>query len=192
MRAMTDINTWQSRIVGHGDADPGELMANPANWRVHPKRQQDALESLLDQVGWVRHVIVNRTTGHLVDGHLRVRLAQSRQEPSIPVVYVELNEIEERLVLASLDPIAALAATDSSALMALMASIEVNSPEQDSGVTTIVRDLAGTQQQSTMTQPTQDQIDARQDEMAHAFEDRHLQSYEATCPSCNHEFAFAR
>jgi hypothetical protein len=189
---MTDTSPlWRSRIVGHGTADPNELMTNPANWRVHPKRQQQALESLLDQVGWVRNVIVNQATGHLVDGHLRVRLAQTRSEASVPVVYVDLAEDEERLVLASLDPIAALAATDSAALMALMGSIEVSSPDQTE-VTTLVKDLAGTSAPSTSPSPTQDQIDARSDELDHAFEDRHLRSYDATCPACGSEFAFAR
>jgi hypothetical protein len=95
---------WRSRIVGSGTEAPDRLLANPANFRVHPKAQQDALAGVLDQVGWVQNVLVNQRTGHLVDGHLRVALAISRNEPSIPVVYVDLSPDEERLVLASLDP----------------------------------------------------------------------------------------
>ncbi len=63
-------------------------------------------------VGWVAGVLVNTTTGHVVDGHLRVELAISRNEPTVPVTYVELGEEEERVVLASLDPIGALARPD--------------------------------------------------------------------------------
>lgn len=115
---------WQSRIVGHGEEDPSQLLANPANWRIHPKAQQDALAGLLDQVGWVQDVIVNQRTDHVVDGHLRVSLAISRQEPTVPVVYVDLSEDEERLVLASIDPLAAMAVMDKDALGELLASVE--------------------------------------------------------------------
>jgi hypothetical protein len=33
------------------------------------------MRDVLDRVGWVQSVIVNRKTGRLVDGHLRVQLA---------------------------------------------------------------------------------------------------------------------
>jgi hypothetical protein len=31
---------WRSRIVGHGDAAPADLVPNPRNWRTHPSDQQ--------------------------------------------------------------------------------------------------------------------------------------------------------
>ena len=123
-RATAPSAAWRNRIVGHGDEPPELLLANPANWRVHPKEQQQALAGALSEVGWVAQVLVNRTTGHVVDGHLRVELAISRGEPSVPVVYVELSEAEERLVLASLDPLAAMASAEKDALAALLAEIE--------------------------------------------------------------------
>lgn len=94
--AAAPTAAWRNRIVGHGEEAPGQLLANPANWRLHPKEQQLALAGALSEVGWVAQVLVNRTTGHVVDGHLRVELAISRHEPSVPVVYVELSEDEER------------------------------------------------------------------------------------------------
>ena len=116
---------WRSRIVEHGEASPDELTANPRNWRVHPKAQQDALAAVLDQVGWVQDVIVNKRTGLLVDGHARLDLARKRGETSVPVVYVDLDEDEERLIIASLDPLSAMATTDAAALRALLADITV-------------------------------------------------------------------
>ena len=68
---------WRNRIVGQGEEAPDQLLANPRNWRIHPKAQQDALVSVLDQVGWVQEIIVNQRTGYVVDGHLRVSLAIS-------------------------------------------------------------------------------------------------------------------
>lgn len=110
----------RSRIVGEGEVAPDQLLANPLNWRRHPKGQLDALEGMLDTVGWVQRVIVNRTTGHMVDGHARVELALRRSERTVPVLYVELSEAEERLVLASLDPLGALATTDADMLAELL------------------------------------------------------------------------
>ncbi len=115
---------WRNRIVGHGDEPPEQLLANPANWRLHPKEQQQALAGALSEVGWVGQVLVNRATGHVVDGHLRVELAISRGEPTVPVLFVELTEAEEQLILATLDPLAAMATAEKDALAALLAEIE--------------------------------------------------------------------
>jgi DNA modification methylase len=116
---------------------PDQLLANPANWRRHPCEQQRALGAALGEIGWVQHVIVNTTTGHVVDGHLRVELAMSRDEPTVPVTYVELSEDEERLVLATLDPLAAMATAEKDQLAQLLASLQ---PEDDV-LASLLRDL---------------------------------------------------
>lgn len=114
---------WVNRIVGQGEEDPEQLAANPRNWRVHPKVQQEALTGVLDKVGWVDSVIVNRQTGFVVDGHLRVSLALRRHEKTIPVQYIDVTEEEEMLVLATLDPLAALAVSDTDKLGELLGSL---------------------------------------------------------------------
>src|SRR6266705_1108793 len=103
---------WRNRIVGHGEEDPEQLLANPRNWRIHPKAQQDALAGVLAQVGWVQDVIVNQRSGFVVDGHARVAIAISAGE-RVPVVYVDLSDEEEALILATIDPLSAMAVTDS-------------------------------------------------------------------------------
>ena len=103
---------WRNRIVEYGQEDPEDLLANPRNWRIHPKMQQDALSGVLDEIGWIDDVIVNKRTGFVVDGHLRVSLAISKGDGKVPVKYVDLSEEEEMVILATLDPIAAMAATD--------------------------------------------------------------------------------
>ena len=117
---------FRNRIVGSGLEAPDQLLANPKNWRVHPKEQQDALEGILHVVGWVQQVIVNRTTGFVVDGHLRVALALKRGETEIPVLYVELTAAEEALILATIDPIAAMAVTDEKLLAELVDEIRTD------------------------------------------------------------------
>ena len=124
---MVTSTRWRSRIVGHGEEAPDQLIANPRNWRIHTQGQQDALAALLDQVGWVQDVVVNRRTGYVVDGHLRVVLAISRAEATVPVVFVDLSPEEEALVLAALDPLSAMAVADEDALRALLADVSVHS-----------------------------------------------------------------
>jgi hypothetical protein len=76
--AAAPTTGWRNRIAGAGEEAPDQLLANPANWRIHPKAQQDALSGALDAVGWVQQVLVNRRTGFVVDGHARVALTLSR------------------------------------------------------------------------------------------------------------------
>ena len=140
---------WRSRIVDEGEEDPTQLLANPRNWRKHPGRQRDAIRGSLGTVGWVQRVIVNRTTGHVVDGHARIEEAISAGEKTVPVVYVELSLEEEALVLATLDPIGAMAATDQATLRELLGEVSVDDaglaklldslrpPDGDSYTTTI-------------------------------------------------------
>lgn len=125
---------WESRIVGQGEAKPGELAANPKNWRQHPAHQRGALRDALDSIGWVQQVVVNQRTGLLVDGHLRLDLAVERKEEAIPVLYVDLSPEEEALVLATLDPLSALAVGDPEQLDALVSELHGSD---------VGRDLAG-------------------------------------------------
>jgi len=90
--------TYQNRIIGHGEEVLDQILFNPLNWRIHPKAQQDALDGVLSEVGWVQDVIVNKRTGRLVDGHLRCQLAARKGDKTIPVTYVDLDEQEEALV----------------------------------------------------------------------------------------------
>ena len=124
---MSAAPAWRSRITGSGEEALDQLLAHPSNWRTHPKAQREALREVLGTVGYVAQVIVNQRTGHLVDGHLRVEEALSHGQPTIPVVYVDLSEDEERLVLASLDPLAAMATTDEAKLRELLAEVSVGS-----------------------------------------------------------------
>jgi hypothetical protein len=136
---MASNGRWQNRIVGEGMEDADQLLANPNNWRIHPKAQQTALKSTLDSVGWVQRVIVNQRTGHVVDGHLRAALAISAGE-QVPVLYVDLDEDEERLVLTTLDPLAAMAATDREMLGDLLAGLRETEIVQDDAA---LRELLG-------------------------------------------------
>ena len=118
------MDSWRNRIIGHGEESPDNLLAHPANWRIHSKTQQDALGTVLEQVGLVQSVIVNQRSGFVVDGHLRIALAMRSGQKAIPVTYVDLSDDEEAIVLASLDSITAMAVPDREKLAELIASVE--------------------------------------------------------------------
>ena len=124
MSAQISQPPWANRIVSHSEEVPDKLIANDSNWRSHTSLQREALASVLNEVGLVQSVVVNTTTGRLVDGHLRVELAKAQGQPTIPVVYVELSEDEERIILATLDPIGAMATADREKLSDLLQGID--------------------------------------------------------------------
>jgi ParB-like chromosome segregation protein Spo0J len=120
--------TWRNRIVGYSEEAPDQLLANPKNWRSHPATQADALRGVLNGVGVVQNVLANKRTGYLIDGHLRVMEALKSGQSSIPVTWVDLDEAEEATILATLDPLAALAGTDAAQLEALLHEVSTDSP----------------------------------------------------------------
>ncbi len=106
-------NTWKNRIVGEGERPAKDFNFNPLNWRTHPHLQSEAMTELLAEVGWVQRVLVNKTTGNLLDGHLRVEQALKQGENTpVPYIEVELTEGEERKILAFFDTITGMAGKD--------------------------------------------------------------------------------
>lgn len=120
---------YTSRIVRHATEHPEQLLAHPDNFRIHGKAQQDALHTVMSDVGIVQTVIVNEVTGHVIDGHLRIALALRHNEQSIPVTYVQLTEDEERIILATFDPIGDMAIVDRQKLADLLEDVDIPTKE---------------------------------------------------------------
>lgn len=122
-----DPGPWTSAIVDFDPAvDPEQLLAHPLNARRHPGRQRDALRESLGRAGWVDVVKVNTRTGHVVDGHARVEEAITAGA-KVPVLWVDLDEDTERFVLATLDPISAMATYDAEVLGMLTDGLVIES-----------------------------------------------------------------
>lgn len=117
------MTKWRNRIVRSGIEAPDQLLANPFNARIHSTFQQQALEGVLDDIGWIQQVVVNEVTQHVIDGHLRVALALRFDEPEVPVLYVSLTEQEEKIALVTFDTITSLATYDAAQLDALLQSV---------------------------------------------------------------------
>ncbi len=132
------MTEWRNRIVGHGVKPASQFMANPKNWRTHPQNQRDALHGALNEVGWVAPVVENVRSGNLVDGHERVWQALRNGDADVPYIEVDLSEAEEAYVLATLDPIGALADTDAGLLADLLKDVQSGEP----GIQAMLEDLA--------------------------------------------------
>ena len=78
-------DSWRNRIVGHRDVPPGDLELNELNFREHSPHQRRVMRELLEESGWLHSVVFNRTTGRIIDGAMRVKLARQRGEATIPV-----------------------------------------------------------------------------------------------------------
>jgi hypothetical protein len=105
---------------------PAELAENPANWRTHPEAQVAALTDVIAEVGWAGACLYNERTGRLIDGHARRKVALEKAIPLVPVLVGDWSEEQEKTILATLDPLSALAEADAAKLDALLREVETD------------------------------------------------------------------
>jgi hypothetical protein len=148
-----DLTAWQNRIVGQGVKPADQFEANPNNWRTHPQSQRDALRGSLNEVGWVQQVIENVRTGHLVDGHERVWSALQNDNAEVPFIQVDLSEDEEAYVLATLDPIGAMATADAAKLDELLHDVQTGDAAVQAMLAGLAEDAGLYQGETTPAEP---------------------------------------
>lgn len=112
---------YEIKIVGLTYEDPESLLAHPRNPKIHPKAQTEALDAAMTEVGILAPVLINDVTQHCLDGHDRIGLWIARGQPMVPVLHVNVPEEKEGLVLATFDPIGAMAVLDQPVLDELIA-----------------------------------------------------------------------
>jgi DNA modification methylase len=100
-----------------------ELIPNPANWRTHPKSQMDSIRGVLAEVGFAGAELAYETDRGLmlIDGHARAEIAGDAE---IPVLILDVNEAEAKKILATFDPIGAMADADAVKLDSLLREVE--------------------------------------------------------------------
>src|SRR3954471_4400870 len=92
------------------------LRPNPRNWRTHPQPQQDALRGILAEVGYADALLARELEDgslELIDGHLR---AETTPDMEVPVLVLNVTPEEADKLLATLDPLAAMAGANAEAL----------------------------------------------------------------------------
>ena len=116
-----------------------DLVAHPGNWREHPKAQADALLGVLKEVGIAGALLAYRSERQggalvVIDGHLRKDAAPQKW----PVLILDVDDSEADYLLATHDPLAAMATADAGALDALLSSVQSG----EAAVQAMLADLA--------------------------------------------------
>lgn len=104
-----------------------DLLPNPKNWRTHPKAQQDALRGVLAEVGMADAVLARELPDGslmLIDGHLR---AETVADAKVPVLILDVTEAEADKLLATLDPLAAMAESNAAVFEELLHTVNTDS-----------------------------------------------------------------
>jgi hypothetical protein len=107
--------------------EAGSLDENPLNWRRHSPEQLQSIRDLLadPDVGWAGACLYNERTKRLIDGHARKSVSDPKQV--VPVLVGDWSEEAEKKILATLDPVAAMAQGDADAYAALVETINAES-----------------------------------------------------------------
>jgi hypothetical protein len=103
------------------------LLENPKNWRRHSKAQTAALRDLLTEIGYADALLARELPDGqlmLIDGHLR---KESTPDAQVPVLVLDVSEEEADILLATIDPLAAMAETDANRIKALVATLQTES-----------------------------------------------------------------
>ena len=117
----------RNRIKELRHVPASDLRPNPKNWRTHPKAQQDALKGVLAEIGMADACLARELddgTLMLIDGHLR---AETIGTEVVPVLILDVDEAEADKILATLDPLAAMADSDAVKLDDLLRNIDTGS-----------------------------------------------------------------
>lgn len=137
----------RDRVVELRRIQAAELRPNPRNWRRHPDRQRRALRDLLAEVGFADAILARELHDgslEIVDGHLRQSMDP---EAVVPVLVLDVDEVEADKLLATLDPLAAMAVADPESLRSLLASVETSSED----VRTLLANLATSAEVEALT-----------------------------------------
>lgn len=109
----------KNRVKEHRLIKASELLSNEKNYRTHPERQKKILTQNLQEIGHARSLTAYETPQglRLIDGHLRKDIDPNAM---LPVEILDVTEQEANVLLLTLDPLAALAETDSKILEELL------------------------------------------------------------------------
>ena len=103
------------------------LRPHPRNWRTHPRSQQDAMRGVLAEIGYADALVTRELADgslQLLDGHLRAELTP---EALVPVLVLDVSDDEALKLLATLDPLAAMAETNAEMLRGLLGDVQTES-----------------------------------------------------------------
>jgi len=120
----------RDRIIEFKRVNRGDVLQNPLNFRRHPEAQKKALRAVLQEVGIAGAALAYYSAANdgkltFIDGHLR----DEEIPEGLPVLVTDLNDAEASLLLASYDPLSAMAETDKVQLDALLREVSTGNAE---------------------------------------------------------------
>src|SRR5271163_4664653 len=121
--------TIRNRIKSHRRVRAGDLVPHEFNFRAHPDVQKTALRALYEDIGFARSLLAYELPDgklKLIDGHLRRDLDPDME---VDVEILDVNDEEARALLLSIDPLAALAETQTQLHERLLELTPTASPE---------------------------------------------------------------
>lgn len=151
-----------------------ELRPSPFNWRTHPTAQLDALRGVLAEVGYAGASLARELEDgslELIDGHAR---AEVSGDSVVPVLVLDVTADEAKKVLATFDPLGAMATADAAKLDELLRDVQTGSQAVGDMLTRLAEEHGITPPDF---QPASIDEQGRLDEKA-----------KCKCPECGHEF----
>lgn len=102
-----------------------DLVPHESNYRTHPASQIHALRAILSEVGIAAALVGRELRGgkvQIIDGHAR---ADVLPDEKLPVLILDVDEQEAAKLLATLDPLSAMAGIDGDALRKVLEAAQL-------------------------------------------------------------------
>ncbi len=131
---------WRDRVKELRRVSSAELLSNPRNWREHPSDQRKALSGILEEVGISGALLARETDAglELIDGHLRSDMDKATEWP---VLILDVDEAEANLLLATIDPIGAMASKNEEQLKKLLGDLDAQNEALTEMLDSMSKDL---------------------------------------------------
>ena len=95
---------WRDKIVGIAQIGSHHIPEYVNNLQFPPNHKNNVLNTLVNKMGRARFLIVNRITGHVLDGQRWAQQPPHAEQDTLTVAYVDLSQEEEEQALAALTP----------------------------------------------------------------------------------------
>jgi ParB-like chromosome segregation protein Spo0J len=157
-----------------------EIRPSPRNWRTHPASQRDALRGILAEVGIADANLVRELPDgsyELIDGHLRTE--EYGPDNPVPVLVLDVTEEEADKLLATMDPLTAMAAADEAKLAELLDGLKFESEAVGRMLIDVFDSVSGA---AATPSPDFEPVGAES-------QDRLDERSKVRCPECGHEFS---
>ncbi len=121
--AKATVPDIRNRVTEYRLVRAGDILPNPKNWRAHPDNQRAAYRAITEDIGFAGALLTRQLengTLMLVDGHMRT---EENPDAMLPTLITDLTEGEAELILATYDPISAMAQADAAKLEELLQGV---------------------------------------------------------------------